>query len=108
MDADIVLDVRFLPNPFFVEDLKELTGLDEKVAGYVLSFEETQKFLGKLEEMLIYLLPLYIAEGKSYLTVALGCTGGAHRSVALVEELNKRLSTDGYRLLTNHRDIKEN
>jgi len=107
-DADIILDVRFLPNPYFIEDLRPQTGQSEKVRDFIISFPETRRFLKKMENLLTYLLPLYISEGKSYLTVGLGCTGGVHRSVSMVEELQKRLGRNGYHVLINHRDIKEN
>jgi UPF0042 nucleotide-binding protein len=106
-DADIILDVRFLPNPYFIEELRLQTGQSEKVKDFILSFPETKRFLKKIEEFLTYLLPLYISEGKSYLTVGLGCTGGVHRSVCLVEALKERLGENGYHIQVNHRDIKE-
>ena len=90
-DADIALDCRFLPNPFFVEDLRPKTGIDEAVAQYVLDRDDTREFLRRVEDLLEFTLPRYQREGKSYLTIAIGCTGGRHRSVALVEELRRRL-----------------
>jgi UPF0042 nucleotide-binding protein len=104
-DADLVIDVRFLPNPFFVEELRPRTGLDPAVAGYVLRREETREFLGRLTALLDFTLPRYVREGKSYLTVAFGCTGGKHRSVVLVEELKRVLEGRSYRLLVQHRDM---
>jgi UPF0042 nucleotide-binding protein len=104
-DADIVLDVRFLPNPFFVDELKALAGTDEAVARYVLERTETQEFLALTTAMLDFALPLYVREGKRYLTVGLGCTGGRHRSVALAEELERRLATHGYPVRIQHRDV---
>lgn len=104
-DADIVLDVRFLPNPFFVDELKPLAGTDEAVARYVLERTETQEFLALTTAMLDFALPLYVREGKRYLTVGLGCTGGRHRSVALAEELERRLATHGYPVRVQHRDV---
>ena len=104
-DADLVFDVRFLPNPHFVPEFRELTGKHPKVAAYVQSFPQTEEFLGKTAEMLEFLLPHYIKEGKSYLTVAFGCTGGQHRSVFIAEEMKKRLDGLGYRAKAMHRDM---
>jgi len=104
-EADLVFDVRFLPNPHFVSEFRKLTGKHPKVAKYVRQFPQTGEFLEKTEEMLKFLLPHYIKEGKSYLTVAFGCTGGQHRSVVIAEEMKKRLMTDGYRVKTAHRDM---
>jgi UPF0042 nucleotide-binding protein len=105
-EADLMLDVRFLPNPFYVERLRALDGRDSRVSDYVLGFGETREFLDKLLEMLDFLLPLYQREGKSYLTIAVGCTGGQHRSVAIARHLWESLKTrhDGS-LLLRHRDI---
>ena len=104
-DADVVFDVRFLPNPHFVPEFRKLTGKHPKVAKYVRQFPQTQEFLDKAADMLTFLLPHYIKEGKSYLTVAIGCTGGQHRSVMIAEELKKRLSEAGYRVKSSHRDM---
>ncbi|MDR1609122.1 MAG: RNase adapter RapZ [Deltaproteobacteria bacterium] len=105
-EADLMLDVRFLPNPFYVEKLRALDGRDERVSNYVLGFDETQKFLEKLLDLLDFLLPLYQREGKSYLTIAVGCTGGQHRSVALAAYLWERLKTCfSGSLVLRHRDI---
>ncbi|MBB5331094.1 RNase adapter RapZ [Tunturiibacter gelidoferens] len=104
-EADLVFDVRFLPNPHFVPEFRKLTGKDPKVAKYVLQFPQTKEFLDKTTEMLKFLLPHYIKEGKSYLTVAFGCTGGQHRSVFIAEEMKKRLAQEGYRVNTAHRDM---
>ena len=104
-EADLVFDVRFLPNPHFVPEFRKLTGLNAKVAKYVKSFPQTKEFLDKTEEMLTFLLPHYIKEGKSYLTVAFGCTGGQHRSVFIAEEMKRRLEKDGYRVKSGHRDM---
>jgi UPF0042 nucleotide-binding protein len=104
-DADLVFDVRFLPNPHFVPEFRKLTGRHPKVAKYVRQFPQTQEFLDKTTEMLTFLLPHYIKEGKSYLTVAFGCTGGQHRSVFIAEEMKKRLTAEGYRVKTAHRDM---
>jgi UPF0042 nucleotide-binding protein len=104
-DADLVFDVRFLPNPHFVPEFRKLTGRHPKVAKYVRSFPQTQEFLDKAEDMLRFLLPHYVAEGKSYLSVAFGCTGGQHRSVFIAEEMKKRLEADGHRVKAIHRDM---
>jgi RNase adapter protein RapZ len=104
-EADLVFDVRFLPNPHFVPEFRKLTGKHPKVAKYVLQFPQTKEFLDKTTEMLKFLLPHYIKEGKSYLTVAFGCTGGQHRSVFIAEEMKKRLAAVGYRVKTAHRDM---
>jgi RNase adapter protein RapZ len=105
LDADMVFDVRFLPNPHFVPEFREKTGLDPKVAGYVNGFPQTGEFLDKVTSLMLYLLPHYIKEGKSYLTVAFGCTGGQHRSVMMAEEMAKRLSKAGYEVKAVHRDM---
>ena len=105
LDADLVFDVRFLPNPHFVPEFRKLTGLDPKVAAYVRKFPQTVEFLGKVTDLMLYLLPHYVQEGKSYLTVAFGCTGGQHRSVMMAEEMNKRLKKAGYQVKAVHRDI---
>jgi UPF0042 nucleotide-binding protein len=105
LDADLVFDVRFLPNPHFIPEFRKQTGLDPKVAAYVRKFKQTREFLDKVTEMMLYLLPHYISEGKSYLTVAFGCTGGQHRSVMMAEEMAKRLKKAGYQVKSLHRDI---
>src|SRR5580698_1308203 len=105
LDADIVFDVRFLPNPHFVPEFRKKTGLDPRVAAYVRGFPQTVEFLAKVTSMMLYLLPHYVAEGKSYLTVAFGCTGGQHRSVMMAEEMRKRLKKAGYRVKALHRDM---
>ena len=104
-EADLVFDVRFLPNPHFIPEFRPLTGRDAKVAEYVMGFPQTKEFLDRTTDMLKFLLPHYVAEGKSYLTIAFGCTGGQHRSVALAEEMKKRLSDAGYRARVSHRDM---
>ena len=104
-DADLVFDVRFLPNPHFVPEFRKLTGRHPKVGKYIRSFPQTQEFLDKTSDMLKFLLPHYIDEGKSYLTVAFGCTGGQHRSVFIAEEIKKRLEAAGQRVKTMHRDM---
>lgn len=105
--ADLVLDVRFLPNPYFVPELKGLTGKNPRVAGYVLEREETQQFLEKVVDLCRFLFPRYQKEGKAYLTVALGCTGGKHRSVAIAAELTKRLQEEIPRIQLWDRDIEK-
>jgi len=105
LDVDVVLDCRFLPNPHWVEALRPLTGLDPEVRDYVLGFPETKAFLHQLDQMLDLLLPAYVKEGKSYLTLALGCTGGRHRSVAIVEEVAGLLRRRGLAPRVTHRDI---
>ena len=104
-EADLVFDVRFLPNPHFVPEFRRLTGRHPKVAKFVRDFPQTAEFLDKTTDMLKFLLPHYIKEGKSYLTVAFGCTGGQHRSVFIAEEMKKRLTAEGYRVKTTHRDM---
>jgi RNase adapter protein RapZ len=104
-EADLVFDVRFLPNPHFVPEFRKLTGKDPKVAKYVLGFPQTKEFLDKATDMLKFLLPHYIKEGKSYLTLAFGCTGGQHRSVFIAEEMRKRLEREGYHVKSSHRDM---
>ena len=103
-DADLVFDVRFLPNPHFIPEFRPLTGRHPKVAGYIRQFPQTQEFIDRVSELLTYLLPHYIREGKSYLTVAFGCTGGQHRSVMIAEDVAKRLSKGGYNVKAQHRD----
>jgi UPF0042 nucleotide-binding protein len=105
LDADMVFDVRFLPNPHFVPEFRKLTGLDHKVAAYVHKFPQTKEFLKRVTNLLLYLLPHYVDEGKSYLTVAFGCTGGQHRSVMMVEEIAEKLKRAGYEVKALHRDI---
>lgn len=105
LDADLVFDVRFLPNPHFVPEFRKKTGKDPKVAAYVRGFPQTQEFLGKVSDLMLYLLPHYVEEGKSYLTVAFGCTGGQHRSVMMAEEMAKRLRKAGYKVKALHRDV---
>ncbi|HTA78754.1 MAG TPA: RNase adapter RapZ [Terracidiphilus sp.] len=105
LDADLVFDVRFLPNPHFVPEFRKRTGKDPKVAAYVRKFPQTKEFLTKVTDLLLYLLPHYIEEGKSYLTIAFGCTGGQHRSVMMAEEMSKRLRKEGYQIKAVHRDI---
>jgi UPF0042 nucleotide-binding protein len=105
LDLDNVIDCRFLPNPHWVDELRPLTGLDEPVRDYVLGQPETKEFLDKLEELFGLLLPLYVREGKSYLSIGVGCTGGHHRSVVLAEELARRIGETGFNPLVVHRDV---
>src|SRR5437879_755882 len=104
-DSDLVFDVRFLPNPNYIPAFKKLTGRNPQVARYIRSFPQTTEFIDRIADLLIYLLPHYIHEGKSYLTIAFGCTGGHHRSVMLAEQILKSLSRAGYRVKINHRDL---
>lgn len=103
-DCDLVFDVRFIPNPFYTE-LKEFTGLDKSVQDYVMQFEASKDFLGKLIDMVNFLLPNYVSEGKNQLVIGIGCTGGKHRSVTLAGELYKSLKNDSQSVIINHRDI---
>ncbi len=105
LDADLVFDVRFLPNPHFVPEFRKLTGRHPKVAKYVRDFPQTAEFLTRVTDMMLFLLPHYEKEGKSYLTIAFGCTGGQHRSVMMAEEMAKRLNKAGYRVKAVHRDM---
>ena len=105
LDADLVFDVRFLPNPHWVEALRPHSGLDEDVREYVLGSPEAVEFLERLDELVNFLLPYYAREGKSYVSIAIGCTGGRHRSVVLAEELARRLRKAGYSPTVHHRDI---
>jgi RNase adapter protein RapZ len=103
-DADLVFDVRFLPNPHFVPEFRPLTGRDPRVAKYIRSFPQTQEFINRISDLLVYLLPHYVREGKSYLTISFGCTGGQHRSVMIAEDVSKHLRKAGYRVKVVHRD----
>ncbi len=105
LGADLVFDVRFLPNPHFIPEFRPLTGQDRAVREYVGGFPQTAEFLDKVDGLLLFLLPLYIQEGKSYLTVSFGCTGGQHRSVFIAEAVAARLGEKGYRVKTTHRDM---
>ncbi|NLO84314.1 MAG: RNase adapter RapZ [Clostridiales bacterium] len=104
-EGDLIFDVRFLPNPFYIPELGSHTGLDQDVRDFVLKHPVTIEFLTKTQDMLEFLLPHYVAEGKHRLVIAIGCTGGAHRSVAIAESLNQTLTALGYRTSVNHRDI---
>jgi UPF0042 nucleotide-binding protein len=105
-EADIVMDVRLLPNPFFVSELRGLTGKDAQVRDYVLKQGETTPFLERFSEMITYLIPLYEKEGKSYLTIAIGCTGGKHRSVVITERMAEMLSQRDQSITVRHRDVE--
>ena len=104
-EADLVFDVRFLPNPFYVEDLRAKTGLEESVRDYVFSYAETEAFMERLKDMVSFLLPHFVEEGKSALVIAIGCTGGRHRSVAVTHALSEYIKELGYYAGENHRDM---
>ena len=106
-DSDLVFDVRFLPNPFYIQELKELTGNDAPVSNYVMSFEESQIFRTKLIDMVEFLIPLYIKEGKNNLVISIGCTGGKHRSVTLANALYHALDKEKHTVLLKHHDIEK-
>ncbi|MFL0249053.1 RNase adapter RapZ [Clostridium neuense] len=107
VDSDLVFDVRFLPNPFYIPDLKHYSGNEEPVSKYVMSFPQTQSFIDKLHDMLKFLIPNYVKEGKRQLIISIGCTGGRHRSVTIANEIYKRLKKDGQIVNIDHRDIEE-
>ncbi|HBY61662.1 MAG TPA: RNase adapter RapZ [Solibacterales bacterium] len=104
-DSDLVFDVRFLPNPNYIPQFKHLTGRNPSVARYIRSFPQTGDFIERISDLLVYLIPHYVREGKSYLTIAFGCTGGHHRSVMIAEDIRKRLAKLGYKIKGSHRDI---
>jgi RNase adapter protein RapZ len=104
-DSDLVFDVRFLPNPNYKPEFRHLTGRNPAVAAYIRSFEQTREFIDRISDLLIYLMPHYIREGKSYLTIAFGCTGGHHRSVMIAEAIRKQLAQAGFQVKVNHRDV---
>jgi RNase adapter protein RapZ len=104
-DSDLVFDVRFLPNPNYIPRFKHLTGRNPGVARYIRSFPQTTEFMSRITELLVYLVPHYIGEGKSYLTIAFGCTGGQHRSVMMAEQIRKNLAEAGFKAKVTHRDI---
>ena len=106
-DADLVFDVRFINNPFYVDELKTHSGLEAQVRDYVMGFSETQIFLDKLYDLLAFLIPQYIREGKTQLVVGLGCTGGMHRSIVIAQQLGDRLKEKGYHISMDHRDLKQ-
>ena len=105
MDADLVFDVRFLPNPYYIPELKNKTGLDAEVRDFVFSYQQTKDFVTKVEELLTFCLPSYVDEGKTNLVVAVGCTGGKHRSVSVAKELGEFVSQKGYSTTISHRDL---
>lgn len=105
LDADLVFDVRFLPNPFYIPSLKHLTGLDTAVRDYVMSFQQSKDYLAKLEDLLSFSLPLYVDEGKTSLVIAVGCTGGKHRSVCLARKIADFVAKRGYPVVVTHRDM---
>jgi UPF0042 nucleotide-binding protein len=105
-DSDLVFDVRFLPNPNYIPRFKNRSGKESAVAQYIRSFPQTVEFIRRISELLTYLLPHYIREGKSYLTIAFGCTGGQHRSVMMAEEIRKNLADAGFQVRVNHRDMR--
>jgi len=107
IECDLVFDVRFIPNPFYIESMKRLTGKNDAVKSYVLEMKETQDFLAKLTDMLDFLIPNYIKEGKSQLVVGIGCTGGRHRSVAIADSVYKILQEKQHRVVVEHRDIEK-
>ena len=107
LDADLVFDVRFLPNPHWVEELRPLTGLNRRVRGYVLEQEAAREFLARMRDLLEFLLPGYVQEGRHYLTIAVGCTGGHHRSVVIADELTRFLQEKGYPCTVVHRDVEK-
>jgi len=106
-DSDLVFDVRFLPNPNYIPAFKKHTGRHPSVARYIRSFPQTTEFIDRISDLLLYLIPHYMREGKSYLTIAFGCTGGHHRSVMIAEEIKKRLASAGYKTKETHRDIRK-
>jgi UPF0042 nucleotide-binding protein len=105
VDADLVFDARCLPNPYFSDELRPLTGRESQVIGYVLGFAQAQGFVDRIQQFLRFTLPLYVQEGKAYLTIAVGCTGGRHRSVVLTEELARLLREAGHEVTVRHRDV---
>ena len=104
-DSDLVFDVRFLPNPNYIPEFKALSGKHPSVGRYIRSFPQTDEFINRISDLLIYLLPHYIREGKSYLTISFGCTGGHHRSVLIAQEIRKRLKKAGFTVKESHRDV---
>ena len=106
LDADLVFDVRFIPNPYYVKELKELTGEDSDVRDYVFKWKQTRIFIEKLMDMLSFLIPYYIKEGKTQLIIGIGCTGGKHRSVAIAKDIEEKLKSEGHRTIAIHRDYR--
>lgn len=107
VDSDLVFDVRFLPNPFYIPELKQFSGNDKPVRDYVFDFDETKEFVNKLEDMVEFLIPHYLKEGKRQLIISIGCTGGRHRSVSIANEIYERLKQNGHKINIDHRDINE-
>ena len=107
VDSDLVFDVRFLPNPYYIPELKKFCGLDKEVKDYVLGYTETKTFISKLQDMLAFLLPNYLREGKRQLIISIGCTGGRHRSVAIANEIFEELKAQGRKVNIDHRDVNE-
>lgn len=108
LEADLVLDVRFLPNPFYIAELRHLTGLDRGVRDYVFQSEQAREFMDRLKQLLEFLLPRYVEEGKTALVIAIGCTGGHHRSVAITHEVAQFIAQKGFSVTENHRDLARN
>ncbi|MEW8973620.1 MAG: RNase adapter RapZ [Tissierellaceae bacterium] len=106
MDGDLIFDVRFLPNPYYIPELKEISGQNEQVKNYVFKWPQTNIFVSKVVEMLEFLIPFYIDEGKTQLVVGIGCTGGFHRSVAIANKIGSILKSNGHRALISHRDLR--
>lgn len=107
LDADLVYDVRFLPNPFYIKELKEKSGMDKEVSDFVMNYEQSNEFLIKLNDMISFLIPYYIEEGKSQLVIAIGCTGGQHRSVTMAIELYEYLKENKHNVFIRHRDVNK-
>ena len=105
LDADIVIDVRFLPNPYYIDELRNLTGLNQAVRDFVFSYQQTKDYVAKLEDLLAFSLPLHMEEGKTNLTIAVGCTGGQHRSVAIAKYLGDFITRQGFATVVSHRDM---
>lgn len=107
MDADLVFDVRFLPNPYYIPELKKISGINEETVDYVFKWPQTNIFINKTINMLDFLLPYYVDEGKTQLVIGIGCTGGFHRSVAIANHLGKLIKLKGHKVIVNHRELKE-
>lgn len=105
MEADVVVDVRFLPNPYYIPELRPMTGLDPEVRDFVFSYQQTKDYLAKLEDLFAFSLPLHLEEGKTNLTIAIGCTGGKHRSVAIAKHLGEYITKQGFETVVIHRDM---
>jgi len=107
VDSDLIFDVRFLPNPFYISELRKYSGNDKLVVDYIMGFKQTVEFINKLSDMLEFLIPYYIKEGKRQLIISIGCTGGRHRSVTIANAIYKRLKENGHKVGIDHRDIEE-